>query len=145
MESPRDPLARGADVVERDQRARRGHCRDPTRRTRTRSRRRGILTEPRPRLRCKRTMRWKAIGLAVLLPLAAPVTSPPHLKAQIPTGAHPCGAAAGPGSVWVANYDSGSLVRIDPRRNRVVQRIRLAPGICRVVVDSGSLWVANDR
>jgi streptogramin lyase len=90
-------------------------------------------------------MRWKAIGLAVLLPLAAPVASPPHLKAQIPTGAHPCGAAAGPGSVWVANYDSGSLVRIDPRRNRVVQRIRLAPGICPVVVDSGSVWVANDR
>ena len=90
-------------------------------------------------------MHWKALALGVLIPLASAAGSPPRLKAQIPTGAHPCGAAAALGSVWVANYDSGSLVRLDPARNRVVRRIRLAPGICPVAFAAGSLWVGNDR
>jgi streptogramin lyase len=90
-------------------------------------------------------MHWRALGLAVLLPVASTASSPPHLKATIPTGLHPCGAAAGFGSVWVAGYDTGALLRVDPRRNRVARRIKLRPGICPVAVGSGSVWVANDR
>jgi streptogramin lyase len=90
-------------------------------------------------------MHWKALGLTALLPLASAAGSPPQVKARIATGLHPCGAAAARGSVWVANYDSGSLVRIDPRRDRVSQRIRLAPGICPVAIASSSVWVANDK
>jgi virginiamycin B lyase len=65
--------------------------------------------------------------------------------ARIVTGANPCGAASGFGSVWVAAYGTGRLVRIDPRSNRVVRRIRLARGICPLAIGAGSLWVASDR
>jgi streptogramin lyase len=47
--------------------------------------------------------------------------------------------------VWVAVYGSGQLVRIDPDSNRVVQRIRVARGICPVLVAAGSVWVASDK
>jgi streptogramin lyase len=67
------------------------------------------------------------------------------MVARIATPAAPCGAAAAFGSVWVAAYSSGTLVRIDPGRNRIARRIRLAPGICPVAAGSGSIWVANDR
>jgi streptogramin lyase len=90
-------------------------------------------------------MRWTAIALGALLPLAAGAGSPPRLKAQLVTGLHPCGAVAALGSVWVANYDAGTLARIDPARNRVVRRIGLGRGICPVAFDAGALWVGNDR
>jgi virginiamycin B lyase len=69
----------------------------------------------------------------------------PQPMARIVTGAGPCGATSGFGSVWVAAYGTGRLVRIDPRRNRVVQRLRVAPGICPIAVGSGSVWVASDK
>jgi streptogramin lyase len=47
--------------------------------------------------------------------------------------------------VWVAVYGSGRLVRIDPTRNRVTRRIRVAPGICPVAIGAGSVWVASDK
>src|SRR6185312_6281684 len=46
--------------------------------------------------------------------------------------------------VLVAVYGTGRLVRIDPRSNRVVARIRVARGICPIVVAAGSVWVASD-
>jgi len=63
--------------------------------------------------------------LAVLLSVLA--LSAPQV---IATGNAPCGASAGFGSVWVANDGSGTLVRIDPRTNRVVGRVRVGPGVC---------------
>jgi streptogramin lyase len=63
----------------------------------------------------------------------APLTaaaSPPRVVAKIATDSAPCGAATGLGSVWLAAYGSGRLIRIDPESNRVVQRIRVARGIC---------------
>ena len=48
----------------------------------------------------------------------------PVLVRTITTGHAPCGAVSAFGSVWVAN-DGGTLVRIDPKRNRVVRRIRV--------------------
>jgi streptogramin lyase len=93
-----------------------------------------------------RTMRLAlvlTVAAAVLAgTVAASVT--PQPVARVATGAGPCGAASGFGSVWVAVYGTGRLVRIDPRNNRVVARIRVARGICPLVVASGSVWVASD-
>jgi len=93
-----------------------------------------------------RTMR-----LALVMTVAAAVlvgtlaaSAAPQPVARVVTGAGPCGAASGFGSVWVAVYGTGRLVRIDPRSNRVVARIRVARGICPIVVAAGSVWVASD-
>ena len=89
--------------------------------------------------------------LAPALTLAAAVlagtvaaSATPEPVSRVVTGAGPCGAASGFGSVWVAVYGTGRLVRIDPRSNRVVARIRIARGICPIVVAAGSVWVASD-
>jgi streptogramin lyase len=87
---------------------------------------------------------WSAFALALLLPAAASAAAP-ELRAKVPTGSGPCGAASGFGSVWVAVYATGRLVRIDPRTNRVVQRIRIARGVCPLAISGGSVWVASDR
>lgn len=85
-------------------------------------------------------MRSLWVVLLVLLPASAP-----SVVARIGTDLHPCGTASGLDSVWVAAYDSGRLLRIDPATNRITQRIRVAPGICPVLVAGGSVWVASDK
>lgn len=82
--------------------------------------------------------------LAALLPMTASAAAP-AVVAKVPTGRAPCGAASGFGSLWVAVYGTGRLVRIDPRSNRIVRRIRVAPGICALTIAAGSVWVASDR
>ena len=83
------------------------------------------------------------LGVAVV-PLTA-AASPPRVVAKVGTDNAPCGAAAGLGSVWAAAYGSGRLMRIDPASNQVVQRIRVARGICPVVIAARSVWVASDK
>jgi streptogramin lyase len=74
-------------------------------------------------------------ALLSVLALAAPQV--------IATGNGPCGAAAGFGSVWVANDRSGTLVRIDPRSSRVVGRVRVGRGACSTATGAGAVWVVN--
>jgi streptogramin lyase len=90
-------------------------------------------------------MRWAnvlAVILAALVPLAAGA-GVPEVRAKIATGREPCGATLSLGSVWVANDGSGTLARIDPRRNRVTARIPVARGICPIAAAGGKLWVAS--
>ena len=84
------------------------------------------------------------LGGAAAGAFAASVSAPTAV-AKIVTGTAPCGAVSGFRSVWVAVYGSGQLVRIDPIRNRVTRRIRVAPGICPVAIGAGSVWVASDK
>jgi streptogramin lyase len=77
--------------------------------------------------------------------VAAVALSTPAPTARIATGSNPCGAAAGFRSVWIANYGSGTLARVDPRTNRVTARIRVGRGACAVAIAGGALWVTNDR
>ena len=93
-----------------------------------------------------RTMRLALVVTVAAAVLAGTVAAlaTPQPVARIVTGGGPCGAASGFGSVWVAVYGTGRLVRIDPRTNRVVARIRVARGICPIVVAAGSVWVASD-
>jgi len=86
-----------------------------------------------------------ALATAAVLVAAAASGTGPRVVARVPTGAHPCGAAAGLGSVWVAVYDAGTLVRIDPATNRIVRRIHVARGICPIAIAAGAVWVASDR
>jgi streptogramin lyase len=88
-------------------------------------------------------MRILLAGLAAAL-LGVPASSfkEPALFATIATGTHPCGVVAAFGSVWVAN-DGGTLVRIDPRTNRVRKRIRVGAGACFMSADTHALWIAN--
>lgn len=71
--------------------------------------------------------------------------SAPTPVAKVFTGSGPCGAVSGFGSVWVAVYTSGQLLRIDTTRNRVKRKIRVAAGICPVTVGAGSVWAASDK
>ena len=88
-------------------------------------------------------MRVLLAGLAAAL-IGVPASSfkEPALIATIPTGTHPCGVVGAFGSVWVAN-DGGTLVRIDPRTNRVRKRIRVGAGACFLAADAHALWIAN--
>jgi streptogramin lyase len=84
--------------------------------------------------------------MMLLLVLAALVAvTAPRPVATIASGSGPCGAAAGFGSVWVAVYGTGELLRIDARTNRVIRRIRVVRGICPVAVAHGAVWVASDQ
>lgn len=65
------------------------------------------------------------------------------LVVTISTGDAPCGAAAGFGSVWVANDSSGTLARIDPATNRVTRRVPVGKGACSVATGAGAVWVVN--
>jgi streptogramin lyase len=67
----------------------------------------------------------------------------PPVTARIATGDHPCGIAAGFGAVWVANDENGTLVRVNPKRNRVTKRLRVGRGACSVTTGSGFVWLTN--
>jgi streptogramin lyase len=82
-----------------------------------------------------------AAVVATLTGLAAS-GSQPALLATITTGRSPCGVVSAFGSVWVAN-DGGTLVRIDPKTNRVVRKIRVGPGSCSLAASAHALWIAN--
>jgi streptogramin lyase len=69
--------------------------------------------------------------------------SQPQVVARIQTGTGPGSATAAFGAVWVANDRAGTIVRIDPRTNRVTKRIRLRPGIFSLTHGFGALWVEN--
>ena len=81
--------------------------------------------------------------LALLLFLVAGAS--PQVTARIATGEHPCGIAAGFGSVWVANDGSGTLARVDPKTNHVTRRVRVGRGACSVATGSGFVWMTNYR
>ena len=80
-----------------------------------------------------------AWGSAVVLGLGG---GSAQLIKTITTGHGPCGAVAAFDSVWVAN-DGGTLVRINPKTNRVVRRIRVGAGACSLAASRNALWIAN--
>jgi streptogramin lyase len=83
-----------------------------------------------------------AAAVAALLGLGV---SRPHVSVRITTGEAPCESAAAAGAVWVADDGAGTLVRIDPRTNRVTARVKVGRGACAVAAGAGFVWVANYR
>ena len=51
--------------------------------------------------------------------------------------------AIGNGAVWVANSLDGTVSRIDPNTNAVVQTIPVGNGPSGIIYTAGSIWVAN--
>jgi virginiamycin B lyase len=65
--------------------------------------------------------------------------------ARIPIGRGGSGIAAGAGSVWVANELDGTITRIDPGTNHVVETIRVGGSPHDLVVAGGEVWVAKGQ
>jgi hypothetical protein len=58
-------------------------------------------------------------------------------------GQQPVDAGIVAGDLWVPNLRSDSLTRVDIRRNRVKERIRVGAGPFVVPDDPAELWVAS--
>lgn len=82
---------------------------------------------------------------AVMGATAAAATPGPSVVARIKVtpGVAPCAAAAAGGSVWVSEYGSPYLLRIDPRTNKVVSKTKIGFGSCGLGAGAGSLWVED--
>lgn len=86
--------------------------------------------------------------LWTLSPEASPrlVRFEPELEGPPRTMALPPGAAAvraGAGSVWVTNFDTGIVLRVDPGSMAVVGEIALEPGTRFLAVEADGVWVLN--
>jgi streptogramin lyase len=77
--------------------------------------------------------------------LAAGAADSPRVVARIKVaaGVQPCAAAAGGGSVWVSEYGSPWLLRIDPKTNKVVGKTGIGFGSCGLGYGAGSLWIED--
>lgn len=64
-----------------------------------------------------------------------------NTSTMIDAGATVFGAAAGLGSIWVT--EAVSLIRIDPRGNRVVGVLKVA-GALFPAVGEGAVWVSSE-
>src|ERR1051325_6393518 len=60
---------------------------------------------------------------------------------KITVGIAPCAEIAGYGSVWVANYSSNTLSRIDPATNKVTGTVKGGAEAGGLAEGGGSIWV----
>jgi DNA-binding SARP family transcriptional activator len=67
-----------------------------------------------------------------------------RVQAAIPA-AGAVALASGPGALWVAGGDVGTVYRIDPAINAVVARVKLDQFVCCVAVGGGYAWAMNYR
>jgi YVTN family beta-propeller protein len=74
---------------------------------------------------------------------AAPSLAPVAVSLRVTTGKQPCGVLGTPGGVWVSDYGSDDLVRLDPRTGRVVVRVGVGDQPCGLAYGAGSVWVEN--
>jgi hypothetical protein len=87
---------------------------------------------------------WIHDGSNGNLTLFDPTANPPGVAVVIPVGHGPGQVAVGPTSVWVANHDDGTVMRIDQHTDRVVATIALAPGqIGALDISTDAVWALN--
>jgi DNA-binding SARP family transcriptional activator/streptogramin lyase len=67
------------------------------------------------------------------------------LVETIGLGVSPTRVAVGAGAVWVVAGHQGWLLRLEPSSGRVLNRIRLRPGLADVAAAAGSVWVTNSE
>jgi YVTN family beta-propeller protein len=82
-----------------------------------------------------------AIVALCALAIAGVAGAQPQVAAVIKTGSQPCAAVEGFGSVWVANYGSDTVSRIDPTTNQVIGEVAVGHQPCGLAVGAGSVWV----
>jgi YVTN family beta-propeller protein len=83
--------------------------------------------------------------LLALLAAAGSIAAAPAVVARIPlsVATAPCAAAAGGRFVWVSEYGSPYLVKINPATNKVMARTRIGFGSCGLGYGAGSMWVED--
>ncbi len=64
------------------------------------------------------------------------------VTAAFPVGSSPLGVAVGDDSVWVTNYDDGTVSRIDPA-TQAVEPIQVESTPTGIAVGADAVWVAN--
>jgi ABC-type transport system substrate-binding protein/class 3 adenylate cyclase/streptogramin lyase len=65
--------------------------------------------------------------------------------AEVPVAGRPGAVAVGSGAVWVTDAIDDKVLRIDPEKHLVVDRIEVGRYPAAVVVGGGSVWVANGQ
>ena len=76
-----------------------------------------------------------------------------HAVTQIETGPTtdewPIAVVVASGSAWVGNHHGGTVVRIDPRTNAILDTVRWGDhangGIFHMATDGASIWIAGSR
>jgi peptide/nickel transport system substrate-binding protein len=66
------------------------------------------------------------------------------LAAVVPVGSSPTGVAAGAGAMWVADYDAGTVSRVDLATRAVVAPIPVGSTPTGIAVGANAVWVANN-
>jgi DNA-binding beta-propeller fold protein YncE len=73
----------------------------------------------------------------------------PHtdrIIAKVPVGQEPIGIAVSPHAIWIANYQDGTLSKIDPATNRVVGApLSVGDNPDAALYAYGALWVADSQ
>lgn len=67
------------------------------------------------------------------------------IVAEVPVAGRPAGIAVGDKAVWITDAVSGTLLRVDPDKKLVVDRIHVGTDPSGVAVGGGSVWVANSE
>ena len=67
------------------------------------------------------------------------------IASRLPLQGRPGGVAVGAGSVWVTDEVAGTLLRVDPVEQIVVDTIPVGDGPAGVAVGAGAVWVANSE
>ena len=81
-------------------------------------------------------LRHPALHAVAALAIVAATTVTP-----VKTGLEPCDEIAAFGSVWVADYGSAELTRIDPATNHVTGTVHVGPEPCGLAAGAGAIWV----
>lgn len=98
--------------------------------------------------------RWVAVALCLAVTVAAgsaagkpkpkpkkPPNYGPVVRKRIRTDLKPCGEVEGFGSMWVTNFGSATLQRIDPATNRVTGSVDVGATPCGIAVGAGAVWI----
>jgi YVTN family beta-propeller protein len=59
----------------------------------------------------------------------------------VKVGFSPCAEIGAYGSLWVANYASSTLSRVDPQTNKVTGTVRVGSEPCGLAAGAGAIWV----
>jgi len=66
-----------------------------------------------------------------------------RVAGQVPVAGRPTGIAVGKDAVWITDSVNGTLLRVDPGKELVVDRIDVGADPSGVCVGAGSVWIAN--
>lgn len=59
----------------------------------------------------------------------------------VKVGLSPCAETPGLGSLWVANYASATVTRVDPATNRATGTVKVGAEPCGMAAGAGAIWV----